>query len=60
MTRRRFVQSILKTGSAILLGVVWLGKKAVPRRFIWAARLKKYPGPLKTLGDIGKQGKWGG
>jgi hypothetical protein len=60
MTRRKFIQGLIKAGSAIVLGVVWLGKKAVPRRFVWAARLKKYPGPLKTLGDVGKQGKWSG
>ncbi len=60
MTRRKFVQRLLKTGSAIVLGVVWLGKKAAPRRFVWAARLKKYPGPLRPLGDVNKQGKWSG
>jgi hypothetical protein len=60
MTRRRFVQRLLKAGSAILLGIVWLGKKALPRKFVWAKRLEKYPGPLKTLGDVSKQGKWSG
>jgi hypothetical protein len=44
----------------MLLGIVWLGKKALPRKFVWAKRLEKYPGPLKTLGDVSKQGKWSG
>jgi len=60
MTRRKFVQRLLKAGSAILLGVVWLGKKVAPRKFVWAAGLKNYPGPLRPLGDVNKQGKWSG
>lgn len=60
MTRRKFVQRLLKAGSAIVLGVVWLGKKAAPCKFIWAARLKKYPGPLRPLEDVNNQGKWSG
>ncbi|MHC4337081.1 MAG: hypothetical protein ACYSTG_03920 [Planctomycetota bacterium] len=60
MTRRKFVQKLLKTGSAVVIGVSWLAKKAVPRKFVWAVKTKKYPGRLKPLRDISKQSKWSG
>jgi len=60
MTRRKFFQKLIKVGSAIIVGGWWLAKKAVPRKFVWAAKLKKYPGSLKPLGDIHKQSKWSG
>ncbi len=60
MTRRKFIRKLIKTGSAIVVGASWLISRASPRKFIWAARVKKYPGPLKPLGDISKQGKWSG
>jgi len=67
MTRRKFIRKLIKTGSAIAVGVSWLINKAAPlpqgilrRKFIWAVRVKKYPGPLKPLRDISKQGKWSG
>jgi hypothetical protein len=60
MTRRKFIHKLVKASSAIAVGASWLISKATPRKFIWAARVKKYPGPLKPLGDISKQGKWSG
>jgi len=60
MTRRKFIKKLIKTGSAIAVGASWLISKANPRKFTWAVRLKKYPGPLKTLQNISKQSKWSG
>ena len=60
MTRRRFIQKLTKTGSAILVGASWLAKKAAPRKFVRAVRLGKYPGPVRPLRDISEQGKWSG
>ena len=60
MTRRKFIQKLIKAGSAIIVGGWWLAKKSMPRKFVWAAGLKKYPGSLKPLRDISKQSKWSG
>lgn len=60
MTRREFVQFILKTASAIAVGVYVIGDKVSPRKFIRAERLKKYPGSIKQLSNINTQGKWNG
>ncbi len=60
MTRRKFIKKLIGAGSAIVVGASWLIKKAAPRKFIRAVRLKKYPGSLKSLGDISKQSKWSG
>jgi hypothetical protein len=60
MTRRKFIQELLKAGASIVIGVCWLVKKASPRRFVRAVRLNKYPGSLKSLPDVQKQGKWSG
>jgi len=60
MTRRIFIQKLIKASSMIIVGVWWLAKKAAPRKFVWAARLKKYPGLLRPLRDIRKQSKWSG
>ncbi len=60
MTRRKFIHKLIKAGSAIAVGTSWLAKKATPRKFVRAARLKKYPGSLKPLRNISKQGKWSG
>ncbi|MHC4595958.1 MAG: hypothetical protein ACYS9C_12605 [Planctomycetota bacterium] len=60
MTRRKFIHKLIKAGSAIAIGASWLVMKATPRKFMWAVRLKKYPGSLKPLRNISKQGKWSG
>ncbi len=60
MTRREFFQSILKTASAIAIGVYFIGEKVSPRKFIRAVRQKKYPGSIKPLSDINTEGKWNG
>jgi hypothetical protein len=60
MTRRKFIQDLIKGGAAIIVGVCWLAEKASPRKFVRALRLKKYPGLLKPLQDVNKQSKWSG
>ncbi len=60
MTRRIFIQKLIKAGSAIIVGTWCLARKATPRKFVRAVRLKKYPGLLRPLRDVRKQGKWSG
>ena len=60
MTRRKFIQEFLKAGAAVIVGVCWIAKKASPRKFVRALRLRKYPGVIKPLRDVHKQGKWSG
>ncbi len=60
MTRRKFINRLIKTGSVIIAGISCLVKNTNPRKFIRAVRLKKYPGRLKPLRDISKQCKWSG
>jgi len=60
MTRRKFIQKLIKAGSVIIVGAWWLVKKAAPRKFVLAVKLKKYPGSLRPLQDIHKQSKWSG
>jgi len=60
MTRRKFIRKLIKTGSVIVLGTWWLAKKTVPRKFVRAIGVKKYPGALRPLKNIYKQGKWSG
>jgi hypothetical protein len=60
MTRRKFIQELLKAGAAIIVGVCWIAKKASPRKFVRALRLKKYPGVIKPLKDVNTQSKWNG
>jgi hypothetical protein len=60
MTRRKFIQKLLKAGSTIVVGTLWLAKKTVPHKFIRAVKLDKYPGSLRPLQDISKQNKWSG
>jgi hypothetical protein len=60
MTRREFVQFVLKTASAIAVGAYFITNKVSPRRFIRAVRQKKYPGSVKQLSNINTQGKWRG
>jgi len=58
MTRRKFINKLIKAASAIAVGASWLMSKAAPGKFVWAVRLKKYPGSLMPLRDVSKQGKW--
>ena len=60
MTRRKFINKLIKTGSIIIAGISCLAKNTNPRRFVRAMRSKKYPGSLKTLKEIPKQCKWSG
>jgi hypothetical protein len=72
MTRREFIQFILKTASAIVVGAYFITDKVSPRRlvlrsellrraaFIRAVRQKNYPGSVKPLSNINTQGKWRG
>ncbi|MHC4150127.1 MAG: hypothetical protein ACYSR5_11655 [Planctomycetota bacterium] len=60
MTRRKFIQKLVKAGSVIIVGLSWVGQRASPRRFVRAVRLNKYPGRLKSLQHTNKQAKWSG
>ena len=60
MTRRKFMLKLINAGAGIVAGAWWLAKKAAPRKFVRAVRLKKYPGSLKPLQDINEQSKWSG
>jgi hypothetical protein len=60
MTRREFIYKLTAFAAAVIVGSRWLAKKAVPRKFVWAAGLKKYPGSLKSLPGVHKQSKWSG
>jgi hypothetical protein len=44
----------------MIAGASWLVRKAAPRRFVRAFRVKKYPGSVRPLRDISKQSKWSG
>lgn len=59
MTRRTFVQKLVKLASAMAVGAWVVIKKAAPRKFVRALRTK-YPGGFKSLNNIGKQSKWSG
>ncbi len=60
MTRRKFIRKLIKTGAAVITGAWCLAKKTVPRKFIRAVKLNKYPGSLVSLRDINKENKWSG
>jgi len=63
VTRRKFIQKLINAGLAVIAGTCWLAKKATPRKFVWAIRLKKYPGSLSGPAgsqDVSKQSKWSG
>jgi hypothetical protein len=62
MTRREFIQFVLKITSAIAIDAVAIGEKVSPRKFIRAIRHKKYPGSIKELSNINinTKGKWNG
>ncbi len=60
MTRRKFIRKLIKASSVIVVGISWLAKNTTPRKFVRAFRVKQYPGSLKPLQDISKQGKWRG
>ncbi len=60
MTRRGFIHKLLKAGSAVIAGAWWFLKETIPRKFIWAGRVGKYPGRVGSLGNISEQSKWSG
>jgi hypothetical protein len=60
MTRRKFIQKLLKIVLALIVGSSWIVKKAVLPKFVRAVRLEKYPGRLRPLQDISKQDNWSG
>lgn len=60
MTRRKFIQKLIKAGSVIVVGLCWLAKRASPRKFVRAVRLGKYPGSLERLRNIDKESEWSG
>jgi hypothetical protein len=60
MTRRKFIQKLIHAGSVVIASTCWLAKKAAPRKFVRAIKVKNYPGSLRPLRDIYKQSKWSG
>ena len=62
MTRRKFVRRLIKACTVIAVGLFVSGRKGVakPLKFIRAFRVKGYPGPVKPMQNILKQGKWNG
>jgi hypothetical protein len=60
MTRRKFVKKLLGAAAAVAVGAKWFAEKAAPRRFVRALRADRYPGSLKPLGEVLKEGKWSG
>ena len=65
MTRRKFVHRLIKACTVIAAGVFTLGRKgdsqeAKRRKFVRAFRINGYPGPVKPMQKILKQGKWSG
>ncbi|MBN2316724.1 MAG: hypothetical protein JXM79_22545 [Sedimentisphaerales bacterium] len=65
MTRRIFVRRFVKSCAFVLAGVFGLirsgsARKPKKRKFTWAFRLHRYPGPVKPLRDINEQSKWSG
>jgi hypothetical protein len=60
MNRRNFLQKLIIAGSSLGAGCLVLAKTILPRRFIWAKPLSKYPGRVKSLGNIASQSEWSG
>jgi hypothetical protein len=60
MTRRDFLQRIIIAGSAVAAGCLILAKAILPKRFVWAKPMTKYPGRVEPLGNITSQAKWSG
>ena len=60
MTRRKFIEKIIKTGTCIIFGTGWFIKRMSPRKFLLAIKTKIYPGTIISLKNINKQGKWSG
>jgi hypothetical protein len=65
MTRRKFVHRLIKACTVIASGVFAQGRKGSSRetkrhKFVRAFRVKGYPGPVKPMQSILKQGKWSG
>jgi len=59
MTRRDFLIRITTAGS-ILTAWVWAtAKKVLPKRFVLAKQVSKYPGRIKEI-ETGAQSKWSG
>ena len=54
------VSNVHKAGLLGLSGLWWLAKRAVPRKFTRARRLRKYPGLLRPLSNIDTTAKWSG
>ncbi len=60
MTRREFLCRISVVVSAMGGCLAWMGRKALPRRTVWANRSDDYPGVIMPMGDIRTQSKWSG
>ncbi len=60
MTRRKLLKLLLKTVASAIPIVLLVGEKIGLRKFIRAERGNCFPGTLRHLENINKQGKWSG
>jgi hypothetical protein len=60
MNRREFMEKALFAGSALLAFGLDAVKAVVPRKFLRAKPVSKYPGRVKSLNAINSQSKWSG
>jgi hypothetical protein len=51
---------MIVVGSTALAGCIVLIKGILPKRFVWAKPLAKYPGRLKAVENIDIKSKWSG
>ena len=65
MTRRKFVCGLIEMWPVVAAGASGLtrrvsAQKTKLRKFACAARISQYPGTVKPLQNISRQGKWSG
>lgn len=60
MTRRKFIRRLILAGAAAVSGGQCFRNSSATRRYIRAARAKRYPGALRRVGRINTIGKWSG
>jgi len=60
MKRRTFLYKILTGCSAVAVVAFALAKSAIPRRFLRAKPVSKYPGRIKRIENIASQSQWSG
>ncbi len=59
MKRREFLTKIFITVTTLATGIWTFTKKVLPKRFVWAKPVLKYPGKVKEIKNI-EESKWSG